>query len=144
MRGVYASIELAEMLLRRRMDLISTLQRNRKRIPKTVKQKKVKKASFSPSRMTTVSLWKCEMEEQTRVFLLSPKHDGSLSSGKRALVEDYNVLKGVVDVSEQLAAYTPFVRKTAKYWVGIFFNIITQTAVVSSEEVPLNDFKMEL
>ncbi|KAK5980018.1 PiggyBac transposable element-derived protein 4 [Trichostrongylus colubriformis] len=90
----YTSIELAEMLLRRKTDLIVTLRKNRKRIPKTVKEKKLKRGDVlfqQDDNGILVMKWKDKRE----IFLLSTKHDGSLgSSGKPALVEDYNVLKG--------------------------------------------------
>ena len=57
-----------------------------------------------------------------------------------------------VDTSDQMAAYYPFVVRTCKWYVRLFFHMITQTASVNSyglycrhiKKIPLLDFKMDL
>ena len=85
--------------------------------------------------------------------MISTKHDGSITpSAKPQVVEDYNKIMGFVDQSDQLSAYTPFVRRTTKWYLRIFFHLMTQTALVNSwklyndivEEIRPNDFKMNI
>ena len=56
------------------------------------------------------------------IFVISIKHDDSLSqNGKPNIVHDYNSGKMFVDISDQMASYTPFLRKTTKWYIRIFF-----------------------
>ena len=81
--------------------------------------------------------------------MLLTKHDGSVGmSNKPTVVEDYNKMKGFVDLSDQMAAYTPFIRKTTKWYMKIFFHLLTQTALVNAwvlynmkTRMKLNTFK---
>lgn len=81
--------------------------------------------------------------------MLSTKHDDSFGIRKPLVIEDYNKAKTFVDLSDQMAAYTPFVRKTCKWYIRILFHIITQTIVVNAlafyktvvGPIKINDFK---
>ena len=58
-------------------------------------------------------------------------------------------MKGFVDISDQMAAYSPFIRRTAKWYMRLFFHLVTQTALVNAwilycqtNRIQLNDFKI--
>ncbi|VDL68950.1 unnamed protein product [Nippostrongylus brasiliensis] len=97
-----------------------------------------------------VMKWKDKRE----IFMLSTSHDNSFNDkGKPTVVEKYNQMKAFVDLSDQMAAYTPFVRKTTKWYIRLFFHLLTQTAVINawflyckikSTKSRLNDFKLEI
>ena len=85
--------------------------------------------------------------------MISTKNDASTGPNlKPTVVNDYNTMKGFVDQSDQMTTYTPFVRKTCKWWIRIFFHLITQTALVSAWKlykdmignIKINDFKKEI
>ncbi|KAE9546596.1 hypothetical protein FO519_010192, partial [Halicephalobus sp. NKZ332] len=91
-------------------------------------------------------------KDKRDIFMLSTKHDGSWNNERKPLVvEDYNKMKGFVDLSDQMAAYTPFVRKTAKWYMRLFFHLVTQTALVNAwilytqrNSIQFNDFKIDI
>lgn len=65
--------------------------------------------------------------------MLSTIHDDGIgSSSKPHMVEDYNNAKLFVDTSDQMASYSPFVRKTSKWYIRLFFHIVTQTIMVNA------------
>ena len=110
----YTSLPLANSLLARSTNLFGTIRKNRKFIPPAVKGKKLERGEqyFQQNNNGILLLkWK----DKRDIFMLSTKHDGVLSrNGKPQVVEDYNKVKGFVDLSDQMAAYTPFVRRTSK------------------------------
>ncbi|VDO25445.1 unnamed protein product [Haemonchus placei] len=148
----YSSIGLAEKLISRRTHLVGTLRRNRKGIPKAIKDKKSKRGQICyKQRQNGIMVLK--WRDKRDLYMISAEHDAAIgSSQKPTVVENYNEMKSFVDVSDQMAAYTPFVRKTAKWYKSFFFHLLTQTAVVNAwklyrdviKNVRLNDFKMDV
>ena len=74
------------------------------------------------------------------VYLLSTKHDSSMAeSGRRtrddevvikpAVVLDYNIHKIGVYLSDQLASYHPFKRRTVKCYKKLFFRLLSVVEV---------------
>lgn len=128
----YTSLPLAHNLLKSKIDLVGTLGRNRKGIPQMVRDKKLQRGEFiykQNSKGVPVLKWRDKKE----IYMLSTKHDASCHpNGKPTVVADYNRMKGFVDPSNQMAAYSPFVRKTAKWYIRLFFHLITQTALFNA------------
>ena len=110
----YNSVGLAKKLLERKTDLIGTLRRNRRGIPTQVKKRRLKRGQlyYQQNKNGILTLkWK----DKRDLLMISTCHDGEVSqSNKPVVVEDYNKLMGYVDQSDQMASYTPFVRRTTK------------------------------
>ena len=148
----YSSIRLAEKLISRKTHLVGTLRRNRKGIPLKVKEKPLKRGQvYSQQNRSGVLVLKWKTKRD--LFMVSTRHDDSLApNGKPMVVEDYNKLKGFVDLSDQMSAYSPFLRKTSKWYVRLFFHLMTQTALINAwtlynevvKKVKFNDFKMDV
>lgn len=65
--------------------------------------------------------------------MLSTMHTDAISeTQKPEIIEKYNQIKTYVDISDQMYAYTSFVRKTTKWYLRLFFHLITQTALVNA------------
>ena len=148
----YSSVGLAKKLLQRSTNLIGTLRKNRKGTPTEVKGRKLKRGEiyFRQNRSGILVL---KWRDKRDLLMISTTHDASFGQNEKSqVVEDYNNVMGYVDQSDQIAAYSPFVRKTTKWYIRIFFHIITQTAVVNAwvlynllnNKTKLNEFKMIL
>ena len=94
-----------------------------------------------------------KFKDKCDVIMFSTKHDSGLSqNSKPFVIEDYNKGKLFVDTSDQMCSYSPFVRKTTKWYIRLLFHIITQTMVVNScvlyrkifDEIPLSMFKRQI
>ena len=60
------------------------------------------------------------------VFILTTFHNNERIDGvKPYMVDDYNQAKGYVDLLDQMAAYTPFLRKTSKWYLRLLMHLIT-------------------
>ncbi|XGW14066.1 hypothetical protein V3C99_000398, partial [Haemonchus contortus] len=111
-----SSVGLAEKLITRRSHL-GTLRRNRKGIPKENKETKLKRGQpcCKQKRNGIIVL---KWRDKRDLYMIPTKHDAAVgTSQKLEVVEDYNEMKGFVDLSDQMASYTPFVRRTMK-WYG--------------------------
>lgn len=72
--------------------------------------------------------------------MLSTKHDDSVTTylkkgkacSKPAVVLDYNKGKTFIDLSDQMAAYAPYCRRTVKWYKRLLFHLITATSVVNA------------
>ena len=72
-------------------------------------------------------------KDKRDVLMLSTLHDHATDdAGKPLVVVDYNSGKSFVDISDQMASYCPFIRKTSKWYMRIFFHVICQMAVVNA------------
>uniref|UniRef100_A0A7I4Z224 DDE_Tnp_1_7 domain-containing protein n=1 Tax=Haemonchus contortus TaxID=6289 RepID=A0A7I4Z224_HAECO len=128
----YTSSPLAHRLLKRRTDLVGTLGRNRKGLPTALKDKKLKRGEIfyqQNQRGVLILKWR----DRRIIHMLPTKHDARCQpDGKPAVVADYNMMKGFVNLSDQMAAYTPYLRKTSKWYIRLFYHLITQTALVNA------------
>ncbi|XGW33875.1 hypothetical protein V3C99_017952 [Haemonchus contortus] len=110
----YSSFGLAEKLISRRSHLVGTFRRNRKGIPKEIKETKLKRGQLCCKQKRNgvlVLKWR----DKRDLYMISTKHDATVgTSQKPEVVDDYNEMKGFVDLSDQMASYTPFVRRTMK------------------------------
>ncbi|WKY06417.1 hypothetical protein Q1695_006534 [Nippostrongylus brasiliensis] len=128
----YTSMPLAHNLLKNKTDMIGTLRRNRKGVPQIIRDIKLQKGEVVNKqnlKRVLVLKWK----DKKDILMMSIKHDASFpQNGKPMVVVDYNKMKGFVDPSDQIAAYISFVRKTAKWYIRLFFHLLTQTALVNA------------
>ncbi|XP_023225339.1 piggyBac transposable element-derived protein 4-like [Centruroides sculpturatus] len=138
----YTSIELAEHLLERSTHLIGTLRTNRKRIPKEVVNKKLSQneiIGMHNEKGIVVAKWK----DKRDVLMLSTKHATEITSiGKKnykqeeifkpKIVQDYNIGKTGIDLSDQYSSYSSAVRKSVKWYRKVAMELIFGTTVVNA------------
>uniref|UniRef100_A0A0N4WU61 DDE_Tnp_1_7 domain-containing protein n=1 Tax=Haemonchus placei TaxID=6290 RepID=A0A0N4WU61_HAEPC len=143
----YTSLSLANSLLARKTNLIGIIRKCRKGIPLAVKNRPLKKGDIHFQQNNEGF---CFWRDKREIYMPSTRHDGSCGvNEKPKVVDDYNKMKGFVDHSDQMASYTPFVRKTAKWYIRLFFHLLTQTALVNAwmlynqnSRMKFNDFKI--
>ncbi|VDL80334.1 unnamed protein product [Nippostrongylus brasiliensis] len=109
----YTSVDLAEVMLSSNM--VGTIRRNRVGMPKLTKNRKLKrgeKVAVQNRKGVVIIRWKDKRE----LFMLSTMHGDSRSerTDKPTIVHAYNEGKTFVDTSDQMASYSPFVRRTCK------------------------------
>lgn len=72
---------------------------------------------------------------------------------KPTVVIDYNKRKAFIDLSDQMAAYSPYLRRTVKWYKRLIFHLITATTVVNAhylynivnrKKIQLTTFKEQL
>lgn len=72
--------------------------------------------------------------------MLSTKHDSSMQTitsrrkeiNKPSVVVDYNKGKAFIDLSDQMSAYSPYLRRTLKWYKRVVFHLLTATTVVNA------------
>lgn len=147
----YTSVALSKTLIRRNTHLVGTLRANRKNNPRDVvmtKLKKGEKIARQNEDKTVVLKWK----DKRDVMMLSTKHDDSMVNvvhhgndhTKPTMVVNYNQCKAFIDLSDQMAAYGPFLRKTVKWYKRLAFHLITSTTIVNAHHLykKINNKKM--
>jgi hypothetical protein len=149
----YTGVVLAKKLLQQKTDLIGTVRKNRRGLPKMVTGLKIKRGSLV-ARQNQDGILVLKWKDRRDVLMLSTLHDDTTDdTGKPLVVGDYNTGKSFVDMSDQMASYCPYIRKTSKWYLRIFFHVICQVAVVnawniynmrSSTKMRLTDFKKSI
>uniref|UniRef100_A0A7I4XYC1 DDE_Tnp_1_7 domain-containing protein n=1 Tax=Haemonchus contortus TaxID=6289 RepID=A0A7I4XYC1_HAECO len=128
----YTRLPLAHRPLKKRTDLVGTLRRNSKGLPSAMKDKKLKRGEIfyqQNQRGVLILKWR----DRRIIHMLSTKHDARCQPDRKpAVVADYTMMKGFVDLSDQMAAYTPYLRKTSKWYIRLFYHLFTQTALVNA------------
>jgi hypothetical protein len=120
----YSSISLAQRLIQNETDFVGTFRCNRRGFPKRLVQKKQKKGEIMALRKDGITLM--NWHDKRPVMMMSTCHGPDTNDkGKPTMVEDYNYSKLFVDNSDQMAAYYPFVVRTCKWYVRLFFHLIT-------------------
>ena len=68
--------------------------------------------------------------------MLSTLHDYSADENRKSqIIWKYNIGKAFVNISDQMTGFYPYVKKTMKWYLEIFFHIATQTADVNVRNV---------
>ncbi|KAJ8928485.1 hypothetical protein NQ314_018955 [Rhamnusium bicolor] len=101
-----------------------------------IPNKKAQVISQQNNDKTVVLKWK----DKRDVLMLSTKHDDSMTTftkkGKQCkkptMVLDYNKGKGFIHLSDQMAAYAPYVRRTVKWYKRLLFRLISATTVINA------------
>lgn len=135
----YTSVSLADKMIKNKTHLVGTLRANRKQNPPEVIKATLKKGeivSRQNENKTVVLKWK----DKRDVLMLTTKHDDSLKTFlnkgreciKPAVVLDYNKGKTFIDLSDQMAAYAPYCRRTVKWYKRLLFHLITATTIVNA------------
>lgn len=128
----YSSVQLAQKLLIANTNFVGTLRKNRKGIPKQLVATKLKRGEMAVTQNKS-GIFILKWKDKRDVLMISTVHDDSVNEfGKPLVVCDYNNSKTFIDISDQMSAYYPFIRKTTKWYIRIFFHIVCQTAIVNA------------
>lgn len=144
----FTDLNLAEELLKRKLSIVGTVRRNKRFLPPSFQSKK--DLPFMESKflfregITLVSFQgKCN---KNTVLLSTMHHDTSVDeeSGKPEIILSYNKTKGGVDAMDQMAHSFTVKRKTKRWPLVIFFDMVDLAGiagrVVWSQAFPTNRF----
>ena len=59
----------------------------------------------------------------------------------KKMIDGYNGGKMFVDISDQIYFYSPFIRKTSKWWIRLLFHIITQMMIINGWTLPKTSWR---
>ena len=118
----YSTVDLAESLLKKMMNLVGTLRKNRKTNPKAVTTQKLKKSQIVAQQNATGVMVLKWLDKREVLVIFIVQNDAKADNGKPAVVVDYNQGKSFVDLSDQMHSYQAFERKTYKWYMRIFFS----------------------
>ncbi|XP_050307489.1 piggyBac transposable element-derived protein 4-like [Anthonomus grandis grandis] len=135
----YTSVSLAKRLIDRKTHLVGTIRANRKGNPQEVIKEKLNRGGIvarQDNDKTVVLKWK----DKRDVIMLSTKHDDSTvtlaKKGKEVIkpkvIVDYNQGKTFIDLSDQMSAYAPFLKRTSKWYKRLVFHLITAITIVNA------------
>lgn len=148
----YSSMALTRKLLDRKTDFVGTFRKNRQGFPPGVTKKKLARGEMAAMQSKdgiTVIQW----YDKRPVFCTSTCHGAARDEkGVPELVKDYNTSMLFVDTSDQMAAYYPFIRRTSKWYLRVFFHLILHTSLVNAwvlyckkiQKIPLLQFKEDV
>lgn len=136
----YTSVDLAEKLNAKKTHLTGTLNRKRRRLPKTLLGQKLNKGelvSLQNDNKVIIGKWKDKRE----VLFLTTKSvpnmvpvttKRGLEVQKPSTIINYNASKGFIDLSDQFAAYSSPRRRNIKWFRKVAFEILLNTCVVNA------------
>uniref|UniRef100_A0A0N5BEP7 DDE_Tnp_1_7 domain-containing protein n=1 Tax=Strongyloides papillosus TaxID=174720 RepID=A0A0N5BEP7_STREA len=128
----YTSVPLARTLIKNKTNLVGTIRKNRASLPKSVTSLKLKKGQ-QVAAQTNDGILVLKWHDKRDVLMLSTTHDDLIDeNGKPRVILDYDVGKAYVDISDQMASYSPYIRKTIKWYLRILFFVVIQAAVVNA------------
>ncbi|XP_050298584.1 piggyBac transposable element-derived protein 4-like [Anthonomus grandis grandis] len=152
----YTSVSLAKRLIDRKTHLVGTIRANRKGNPQEVIKEKLNRGGIvarQDNDKTVVLKWKDKRDAIT----LSTKHDDSTvtlaKKGKEVIkpkvIVNYNQGKAFIDLSDQMSAYAPCLRRTSKWYKRLVFHLITATTIVNAlhlykKKISITTFKEEV
>jgi len=140
----YTSVPLAEKLLKEKTYYCGTLRKNRKFVPKSLLNAKVKTGEMI-SQQNVAGIKVYHWKDKRSVLCLStiPEHtDALVPSGKKnrngveilkpGCVIDYNAAKKGVDISDQMTSYSTALRRSTKWYRKVAIELLTGTSVVNA------------
>lgn len=131
----FTSLDLAERLAKDNLTLVGTLRRNKPFLPTTFQAKKHLPLGESVFLFRKQSaLVSYQSKKDKNVLMLSTMHSAPErceTSGKPEIVLTYNKTKGGVDALDQMAHAFTVKRKTKRWPLVIFFNIIDLSTIAA-------------
>jgi hypothetical protein len=139
----YSSVAVSRLLLEKSTYVCGTLRKNRKGVPKSVTQAKLKRGEVTGkenSEGIKVVNWK----DKRNVLMMTTVPDHTASKVKTGVkkrgteiekpqcILDYNSAKKGVDYSDQMASYYSPLRKVRKWYKKAAFELLLGTAMVNS------------
>lgn len=131
----YSSYPLAKLLLEHKITFLGTLRKNKKEIPLEFlpnKRREVGSSVFGFQKDVMIASY--VPKKNKSVLLISTMHDdGSINddTGKPELIHDYNMTKGGVDTVDQLCGNYSVSRRTKRWPLCIFFQLINISGINS-------------
>ena len=134
----YSSPTLYHMLQQRKTLAVGTVRPNRKWMPKDLK---AKQRGDVDHRSTATGMMALQWKDKKVVTMLStcntpemvelPPNRQGVVRIKPACVQQYNTYMGGVDTSDHLAQSYPTPRKTLKWYIKVFYNLLDLSVVNS-------------
>lgn len=134
----FTSVPLAEKLLTApyKLTVVGTLRKNKKEIPTEMiemnKDRKLKTSMFAYNEKATLVSYKPKSNKN--VLLFSTMHEtGSINvtTGKPEIIHTYNATKGAVDTFDQMCQNMNCNRKTKRWPMCIFYNLLNMACINS-------------
>nr|XP_055053772.1 piggyBac transposable element-derived protein 4-like [Misgurnus anguillicaudatus] len=129
----FTSYKLGEELLKRKLTMIGTVKKNKPELPREildVKERMLHSSKFAFSETTTVVSY-CPKKKKNVLVMSTMHRDASLSARndlKPEMVLDYNSTKGGVDNLDKVTSAYSCQRKTARWPLVVFYNILDVSA----------------
>jgi len=126
----FTSYMLGQALLKRNITMLGTMRRNKTELPNLSRKEAVHHSQFYFTKDTTVVSY--IPKKNRNVVLMSTAHNSKEVSNredkKPKIILDYNATKGAVDTLDKLIATYTCKRKTNRWPVIVFYNILDTTA----------------
>ena len=138
MDNFFTSCKLAEQMLQKKTTIIGTIRSNKPDLPKQFTNKtEIKKRDANSSKFcfdNHLTLISYVPKRNKNVLLLSTVHNDDtvdLASNKPNIILDYNKTKGGVDTLDKLVRTYTCKRKTKRWPMVLFFNMIDIAGIVA-------------
>lgn len=126
----FTSYKLGQMLLKRNLTMLGTVRKNKPELPVVEVNKEVHSSNFYFTENTTLVSY--IPKKNKNVILMSTFHKSKEISNrddkKPQIILDYNSTKGAVDTLDQLIATYTCKRKTNRWPIIVFYNILDTSA----------------
>lgn len=86
--------------------------------------------------------------------MISTIHDGTFcaTTSRPLVVESYNQAKLFLDSSDYMTSYSPYIRRTSKWYIRLFFHLVIHTCLVNAwriycenvQTIALDEFKIQV
>ena len=121
---------LGQLLLKRKLTMVGTVRKNKPELPQPITNKEVHSSSFLFTNNTTVVNY--VPKKGKNVILMSTlHHDNKVAERtdqKPHIILDYNATKGAVDTLDQLVGTYTCKRKSNRWPLVIFYNMLDISA----------------
>ena len=126
----FTSYSLGQLLLKKKLTMVGTIRKNKAELPKELKNKEIHSSEFFFTKDTTVVNY--VPKKNKNVLLMSTFHHSKeiseRSDKKPQIIMDYNASKGAVDTLDQLVSTYTCKRKTNRWPMILFYNILDVSA----------------
>lgn len=126
----FTSVQTAKNLLEKKITVVGTLRKNKKEIPASfldLKKRQINSAMFCYSDQLTLLSYCPPKTKKKAVIMLSTMHeigDESNTTKLPEIIEFYNSTKGGVDTLDQLCHTYSTSRKTRRWPLCLFYNLL--------------------
>lgn len=135
----YTSVGLATTLLSLQTHTVGTLRSNRLHKSQNLTNEKLRKDE-TKAEQSNNGIVMMKWRDQRDVLVLSTRHGPEMKEFtqrrgtavmKPEIVIDYNKSKAFIDLSDQMTAYSPYFRRTVKWYRRLALEVITGTCMVN-------------
>ncbi|KAJ1368124.1 hypothetical protein KIN20_038445 [Parelaphostrongylus tenuis] len=129
----YTSVPLAESLLQKETYLTGTCRKSGVGLPKQLLKEKLRNEEWIAMQNQSgvmILKWKNIRE----VIMVSTAHGSATDpeTGLLEVVETYKKQRPFVGFSDQMAAYSPYLRRTYKWYIRVFFHLVTHICLLNA------------